>query len=764
MSLDQHQSPDAGRCPIASDDEPECAPIRRRWIVAATLAAVALSYFACASAATYPVILTFGSRMPGQLTDPLEHLWLMRWSRSCLLEGRSPFFCPSLNAPTGVPLGYFPTLHVQTLGYLALRLITENDVACFNTLWFSGFVATGLGGFVLAWWVTRDLGPAWLAGLGVMLCGPMLMHAHGHLETMQMGAVPPFLIAWLRFVDSPGRGRLALAAGLYLLVVACAPYFAVLAIFPAAWYVAWSLPSSRSGTRALWIRGRSIWLSAFGVLVVPGLILLFSNQVWAAMHGYSMTRTRLEFDRLGAPAWSSFVPSPLHALGRLATPDVFAATGYSGRLSECSSYLGGVTLALLTYAAIRRLRFPKASYWWSALGLMVVLSWGSSLDLGRWRIGAPAGWIYGIFPPFHLIRVPARFNLFAAVCAAVPASAALVDLKSRIAGVSARWLFGIGCAGLMLADLAMIPFETAEIPPMPPIYRDLVRANPAASFVEVPLFGSDEGQVFSSLWGYWQSQHRGRTTAGYPGLPNVPFESEIVRNSPFQARTLRDLDPTASEKEGRFAPAKGVALPAAAWLFLSAHGFDHVVVHQGVWTDHRYDAGLGRLKKSLSHSMIFEDGDVAVFSRERMSPPGQLAWLAVGGIRPAASKPKVGALGVLRLARLAVYNPDPKRPIILTLDDASAFAHPRQVRLLDGDREVARWIIEPGTTRTLESRPFTTMAGLSELTLASDGDDRPSRHADRLDDARTPYSLRIDAIRLRPAPAGDRPTNLEAPR
>src|SRR5438309_290595 len=89
------------------------------------------------------------------------------------------------------------------------------------------------------WPGVRAVGPSWVAGLGAMLCGPMMMHAHGHLETMQMGAVPLFLVAWIRFIDRPGIGRLGGSAGLYLLMVSAAPYFAVLAVFPAVWYVGW---------------------------------------------------------------------------------------------------------------------------------------------------------------------------------------------------------------------------------------------------------------------------------------------------------------------------------------------------------------------------------------------------------------------------------------------------------------------------------------------------------------------------------------------
>ena len=730
------------------EDRPAAKVSASRRTVVATLALVAGSYLGLACVATYPVARTFGSELPGQLTDPLEHLWLMKWSRACLIEGRSPFFCPDLNAPSGVPLGYFPTMHLQTVGYVLLRLTTENDVACFNTLWFSGFVATGLGGFVLAWWTVRNLGAAWLAGLGLMLSGPMMMHAHGHLETMQMGAVPVFLIAWLRFVDRPGRAGLLAATGLYLLVVACAPYFAVLAVFPAAWYVVWSFATCDRGGRGPWLRARGVWLAGFVLLAMSGLIMLFASQVWAAVHHYPMGRTRSEFDQLGAPWWSGFVPSPLHLLGRWRAPGLFASTGYSSRMSECSSYLGVVGLGLLAYAAIRRVPFARVGYWWSALILMMVLSWGSSMDLGWARIGLPAGWIYGVFPPFHLIRVPARFNLFASTCAVVPVAAALADLAGRIGRRPLRLLLGGGCLGLMMADLSMIPFETSVIPPMPKIYGDLTRQDPQTSFVEVPQFGSHHGQVFSSLWGYWQSIHQGRTTAGYPGLPNVPFESEVVRGSPFSADRL--VDPAYLAKPGleRFGPSHGLDPRDSAWLFLEAHRLDHVVVHHGTWTDPKYRAGCDRIETLLAEAKVFEDEDVAVFDRERLSPPGRLTWLCAEGFRPSLIRSNSWSYGVLKKGRIAVYVPQIERSIVLRLMEASAFRSRRVVQLMLEGREVARWSVEAGPGRTLESPPFRVGPGTRELSLLVDGDDRPARSADRLDEARTAYGLRINAVEI----------------
>jgi hypothetical protein len=709
------------------------------------LAAVAASYLACVSVATFPVVLGFNHAIPGQLTDPLEHLWIIRWSEACLLEGRSPFFCPSLNFPTGVPLGYFPPMHFQTAAYLTMGLVTSNDVARFNVLWFFGFLGTGLGTFLLAWWTVRNAWAAWLAGLGAMLSGPMLMHAHGHLETMQVGAVPLFLICWLRFVDRPGAGRLMAAVGLYWLMVASAPYFAVLAIFPAGWAVVWLFGVCGPENRKDCITSRAAWLAGFGLIALPGLAILFSSQIWASTHGYSMARTRSEFNRLGAPPWSSFIPSPLHRLG---SAGFFEWTGYTSRMSECSSYLGIVTLVLLAYAAIFRIKFARRGFWWSVLILMVVLSWGAEFVVGSTRISLPAGWIYGIFPPFHLIRVPARFNLFASVCAAVPVSAALGDLLSKLTCPKRRASVAITIGLLMLADLAMIPFESSVIPPIPPFYRELMAKNPQTTLVDAPMFGSNEGQVYSSLWGYWQSIHRARTTAGYPGVPNVAFEAEIVRPSPFHAARLLDNAYLADPKSERLGAVQGVNARDYAWLYLHVHGFDHIVWHQGKWFDPKYAEGSARVKALLAEAIVTEDADVAVFERDRMHPPERLTWLCAEGFRPALSKAEPWSFGVLREGRMVVFIADPNRSMNIRFVGLSAFGHRRDVRLVEGARELARWSVEPGMGRTIETPSLTLSSGIHELRLMSDSDDRPSRYSERLDDARTAYSLRLNSVQV----------------
>lgn len=169
-----------------------------------TLLIAGLLYLACLLVAVLPYPLGFARNLPSA-GDPSQHLWIVRWYKTCLLEGKNPLYCNELQAPVGVPLAYFTPLLLQSLLYMPLSFICANDVIIYHILWVTGLVTTGLGTFVLASLVTRDRRAAWLGGLLAMLSGPMMMHAHGHLEMIYLGGFPLFLAAWIGFVDHPSR-------------------------------------------------------------------------------------------------------------------------------------------------------------------------------------------------------------------------------------------------------------------------------------------------------------------------------------------------------------------------------------------------------------------------------------------------------------------------------------------------------------------------------------------------------------------------------
>jgi hypothetical protein len=283
-----------------------------------TVALVLGLYSVCAAVATYPRILSLGTTLPSRV-DPVTHLALLRWYKTCLMEGRSPLYWPDIQYPVGAPLGLFTPMHLQALLYLLLSSLISNDILCYNLLWFGGFLLAGMGTFVLAWEVVRHRAAACFGGLLAMLGGPMMLHARGHLEFMYVGLFPLFLTAWMRLVDRPGRGRLASAALLYLLMVMGAAYFAVLAVTPAALFVVHALACTDRLGRVAWLRSRAAWLGGFVLLVVPGLLLLFAGQLLGAARGERMALPLVDYVRYGATAWGYVMPTSLHALHRIAS-------------------------------------------------------------------------------------------------------------------------------------------------------------------------------------------------------------------------------------------------------------------------------------------------------------------------------------------------------------------------------------------------------------------------------------------------------------
>ena len=713
-----------------------------------TVALVLAFYAACVALVTYPFVLHLRSRLPS-LVDPLQHLWVMRWYKTCWLEGRSPFRCPELQYPVGAPIGNFSPLHLQSLLYLPLSSLTKNDILCFNLIWWSGFLVTGMGTFALAWHVLRDRRAATLAGLLAMLGAPMMVHSHAHLELIHVGGFPLFLVAWMRFVDRPSCGRLTLAALGYLLVAMSAAYFGVFAVFPAAFYAAWrTLRALRTeGEGWSWTRGRAGWLAAFGFLAGVLVLLVFSGHVWSRSQGYSLGRPRSEFDRFGAPFWSYFTPTAAHPLGNLLPVDPYAATGTTG---EGVSYLGVVSLFFLAYVAFRRVRFRQSRFWWAATAMLVILSMGSTLRLGSRPIGLPDATLWRYLFVFRMIRVPARFNLFVAVFAAVVAAAGLRDLLARLPNAGLRGLAFAAIAALAVADLRTGPYGSEAPPAMPGCYRAILARDPGATFLEIPQTNSGGGEVLSATASYWQSIHRAPSTTGYSGQPNAIFDELMTWNSPFAYFRLGDPGYLHNPAGESIDLSANVNFDDLAWLYLHKHGLKYVVLHKWAATIGERTMLLWPLMHRLEPAKVFEDDQTVVYESDRLRAPTRPVLLLTTGWHQ-----RVGWQGRLlsttaRKADVAIYNPDVTIPMTLTLE-ASSLRHPRIVRLMNGGFEVARWEVIPGAPQTFRSPTFQLLKGTTDLTIDAGFESTPKRSREAVAEGdMRPYSLRVVGVTVRP--------------
>jgi hypothetical protein len=712
--------------------------------VCRTPALLFVFYLACYVIATFPAVLTFGTTLPSP-NDPLQHLWIMRWYKQCVLASRLPFECADLQYPLGAPLGHFSPLLLQSVQFFVASSLVHNDVLCYNLISAVGFLSTAIASFLLARHVTQDRLSACLAGLLTMLSGPVMLHGLGHVELIYVGGFALFLLAWIRFIDEPSRVRLAAAVGAYWLATMCAAYFAVLSVIPAALYVAHAAGRAGRSWRS-WCGSTAVWLAAFIALCLPGLCLLFASQLWIAWQGDTLERTTV--DTSGVPLTSYIVPTSFHALGRVLKPRARAEPDL-----EVGSYLGFVTIVLIAVTAFLRTRFKDRTFWWGLVAILMTLSLGCSTVVGGQRFDLPAAWIRQILPAFRLLRSTCRFNLLVAVCAAVPAAVGFRTLAECLQTTWARRGLFVCLVALTLWDLSLHPAQDrTHVPPLPGAYAIAIANNPTATIVDAPQFSSGSPAKLNALAGYWQSQHHGRTTAGYSGVPNTAWDHLMYFPSPFAAEYLASpaylLDPS----DASIDLIHHVSIRDYVWLYLRVHRLDHVVLHRDKSMLREVDVDLGRLQAALREAISYEDPSAVVYDRSLLNMPLHPTLLCTDGWGQREKWNGRGCRLALRRARLAVYNPDPSLDLVLILDAASV-GTPRRLFVTHGSATLAQWIVLPGDAQILVSPPFRLPAGQGELSLDDDSAEivapagKPRQSADR-------PNLRVGGICLKLAERG----------
>ena len=407
---------------------------------------------------------------------------------------------------------------------------------------------------------------------------------------------------------------------------------------------------------------------------------------------------------------------------------------------ERSSYLGIACLILIPYAMVHRASLRHAQIWWSLFALVVVLGMGCYAQIGTRQVSLPTMWLWQVFPPFRLLRLPARFNLLAVIPAAVLAAYGLGHLLERLRGPIARGAVVTAVAALAIVDLGLLPYKnTYRLPPMPASYSWLKQHDPAATLFEWPILGPGTADRT-----YWQVFHGLPTSEGYSGVNNMAYVHRINMLSPLAWMWRPDY----LEKPGpeSYGPIRDVAFDDYLWLFLKANDYRYLVLNDSQWAPTK-PAVMARLKEQLAVARVFEEGTTTIFEHARLPKPRRPVLACTEGWRSSAGFQYPIRNGVDKVARLMLYNTSADEALVFQME-AIACRSTRTVRLMAGPTELARWTVEPGEARLYFSPLFVRPAGVQDLTIESDDAKKPLGPGDSLDEAMTPYSLQVNAIRL----------------
>ncbi len=273
--------------------------------------AAAAAYVVLTIAMTWPVARGMTRDVPADLGDSLLNMWILAWDSTQLramlggdLGRAATFFHANIFYPEPFTLAYSEHLVGQALQILPLYSLTGNPILCYNVLFLSAFVLSGLGTYLFVRDLTGHAGAAFVAGL-LFAFAPYRFAQISHLQVISSQWMPFVLFGLRRYFDT--RRRRALAGGTAALVaqsLSCGYYLLYFSPFVIV-YALWEI-----GSRRLW-RDARIWrhLSAAAVIAVLVMAPFFLPYL-QVRERLGVGRQMAEIARYSADVFSYWTASP----------------------------------------------------------------------------------------------------------------------------------------------------------------------------------------------------------------------------------------------------------------------------------------------------------------------------------------------------------------------------------------------------------------------------------------------------------------------
>jgi hypothetical protein len=198
-----------------------------------------LIYLAAAVAMTWPLALGLHRDIPWDLGDSVLNCWILQWGADHILRflagdfrALSGYFNGNIFYPEPLAIAYSEHMTTQVLQILPVYAVTKNVVLCYNLLFLSTFVLSGLGTYLLVRELTGSPRAALVAGL-LYAFAPYRIGQFSHVQVMSSQWMPFALYAFRRYFDTRRLWPLAgAAAALVAQFLSCGyflMYFAPLA-------------------------------------------------------------------------------------------------------------------------------------------------------------------------------------------------------------------------------------------------------------------------------------------------------------------------------------------------------------------------------------------------------------------------------------------------------------------------------------------------------------------------------------------------------
>lgn len=263
-------------------------PLIRRALSIETGQGATFWYVLATLAMTWPLSIGLGRDIPWDLGDSVLNCWILQWGTDHamrFLGGDFAAFKGYFNAnifyPEPLALAYSEHLTAQVIQVLPVYAVTGNIILCYNLLFLSSFVLSGLGTYLLVRDLTGSARAGFVAGL-FFAFAPYRIGQFSHVQVLSAQWMPFALYGFRRYFETR---RLAALAGAAAALVAqnwsCGYFLLYFSPFAAA-YVLYELVD-----RGAWREWR-IWteLAGAAALVVAASVPFLLPYLALRAHGF----------------------------------------------------------------------------------------------------------------------------------------------------------------------------------------------------------------------------------------------------------------------------------------------------------------------------------------------------------------------------------------------------------------------------------------------------------------------------------------------
>lgn len=481
---------------------------------------ITLIFASMTLAVTYPVVVQLDSSLaqnPEWSYDAFHHTYMLWWFKQALLDLHiSPANLPLIHFPAG---GYYPVLLTFSTVYLVgipLQLFLS-PVATYNILFLLTFFLSGLSGYALCAYLTRNRWAGLLGGIVYAFFPGRMAHALcGHLELVSTYLFPLYLLFLIKIVDRP-RWTTSLLCGLTLAAsLLVQPLYIPFLLAPIT--LVWLSYKALVWRRRIERHALVALGGAFGLATLCAAPF-FWPAVREQIQGQGTYLRDLGVVPFSADLLGIISPSPINpVLDALKLIPAYArrTVPTTWRIGELLTYAGIVPLSLATLAAALRRR--RLGSWTLVAIAAAILSLGPVLNVGgdlatftidelEITIALPYALLANL-PVLSFNRAPARINTTLMLALAILSAHGLDWLMKRMRrgwrDVAAATLCLITFGEFLVAwPLPTTPLQT------PPYLSTLARSANRDPVLNLPITRGDaSARRAKELALFYQTVHK----------------------------------------------------------------------------------------------------------------------------------------------------------------------------------------------------------------------------------------------------------------